>query len=235
MPDLSFRFKKFKCKHGRSSMKIGVDAVLIGAWADISGRFILDVGTGCGIIALMCAQRNPLAQICAIDIHEDSIVEANENFSNSLWSENIKAKLEYFDNITLGSFDLIISNPPFFNSGVDNPEGSRQIARHQHSLSPQILLSHGSQLLNPNGRIAMIVPAEQCDFLIEYSLSHDLRPERICYVRGHENSVVKRVMLQFIKSDKEVLPEIENLTLEASRGVPTEEYRSLCKDFYLKF
>ena len=87
MSENVFRFKQFSCSHGRSAIKIGVDGVLAGAWADVSGcSDILDVGTGCGLIALMCAQRNPTARVLAIDIHRDSVEEAAGNFSNSLWS-----------------------------------------------------------------------------------------------------------------------------------------------------
>lgn len=87
----TFRFKRFDCTHGGGSMKIGVDAVLVGAWADVSGaRHIIDVGTGCGVIALMCAQRAPEAMITAIDIDEASVAEASGNFAASPWRSGFR-------------------------------------------------------------------------------------------------------------------------------------------------
>ena len=113
MRESLFHFKKFSCHHGLGSIKIGVDAVLIGAWADVSHVVhALDVGTGCGVIALMLAQRNDTALIDAIDIDADAIGQANQNFKESPWSDRLKASLERYNDILLKQYDLIISHPP---------------------------------------------------------------------------------------------------------------------------
>ncbi|MDE5713403.1 MAG: methyltransferase, partial [Muribaculaceae bacterium] len=91
MKDGLFHFKKFSVSHTRSSMKVGVDGVLIGAWASTCAGDILDAGTGCGVIALMLAQRNPDSKVLAIDVDKPSIDEASENFINSPWGDRIEA------------------------------------------------------------------------------------------------------------------------------------------------
>ncbi|MFM9945776.1 MAG: 50S ribosomal protein L11 methyltransferase, partial [Bacteroidia bacterium] len=88
-----FRFKQFAVCHGNSSMKVGTDAVLLGAWAEIkNSKIILDIGTGSGIIALMMAQKNKKTIIKGIDIDEKSIVEAKHNFEQSPWKQRLEAK-----------------------------------------------------------------------------------------------------------------------------------------------
>ena len=235
MRDTTFRFKQFSCKHGQSSMKIGVDAVLLGAWANVDGKRILDVGTGCGVIALMCAQRNEKAKILSIDIDAPSVAEANENFEASPWGDRLEVENINFIDLIDRQFDLIISNPPYFDAGVSNLESPRLKARHKDQLSPESLLLHGSKLLAVKGRIAMIVPADQLDRLMEISLSADLFLRRGCRVRGHRGVEVKRVLLEFQKGTIPSTPYLDELTLEETPGEPTQQYLDLCRDFYLKF
>lgn len=235
MNDSIFRFKHFCCRHSHSSMKIGVDAVLIGAWADVSGLRILDVGTGCGVIALMCAQRNPDAEIFAVDIDNDSVDEAAYNFSVSPWASRLKVFLENYNDISLKNIDLIISNPPFYDAGISNPDSPRLIARHQGLLSPERLFLKGKELLSENGRIAVIVPYGQYKKLVSYALKHEMYLNRICFVKGHSDAPVKRALLEFIKIPLDVIPHFEEIVLEDINRNPTEQYIGLCKDFYLKF
>jgi tRNA1Val (adenine37-N6)-methyltransferase len=116
-----FRFRQFQVCDQQSTMRVGTDAVLLGAWAcpPENGR-ILDIGTGCGILALMMAQKSNAA-ITAIDIHQESIQEAKENFSRSPWPNRLSAKhtgIAEFSESHQSKFNYIISNPPFFNNSL---------------------------------------------------------------------------------------------------------------------
>lgn len=259
-----FRFKQFECRHAQSSMKIGVDAVLIGAWVDVVNRQkILDVGTGCGVIAMMCAQRNSNASIVGIDIDEKSIGEAKLNFLNSPWSNRLSAvNKNYISILDDEKFDLIISNPPYFDSGVNEPDTPRLRARHKDVLSPENLLKYGNRHLSENGIIAMIIPYEQGTMLIDYALKCGFILRRGIVVKGREELPPKRILLEFNKdtggtskedelqiklratqavnnhiSDdiKHLISGLEILILEEKIGIPTHQYKMLCKDFYLKF
>ena len=132
-----FRFKQFTIQHQRSSMKVGTDAVLLGAWCELDGaRRVLDVGTGCGVIALMVAQRTTEADIWAIDIDSASVDEARENFLHSPWSDRLQVRQEDFNNLAdADGFDLIVTNPPYYNENVLPPDAVRSAARHTHALS----------------------------------------------------------------------------------------------------
>lgn len=217
-------------------MKIGVDGVLIGAWADVSGAHtILDAGTGCGVVALMCAQRNAGAYVYAIDIDQASIDEAAGNFSNSPWGARMHALMERFGDCRTRRYDLIVSNPPYFDSGVSHPDTSRLKARHKDELSPEILITVGPDMLAPGGKISMIVPSDQTENLLMIAEANGLGLVRLCRVKGHPTAPVKRTMLEFSNTPGPSMPEESGLTLELSPGTPTEQYRHLCKDFYLKF
>lgn len=239
-----FRFKQFSVSHHRSAMKVGVDGVLVGCWADVrDAKRILDVGTGCGVIALMMAQRAPEAEITGIDIDRDSVEEAVENIVASPWSSRIMISQDSFSaefcsrSVGEGKFDLIVSNPPYFDSGLANASTPREVARHQGDLSPHTLLSLSCRLLSDGGRLAMVVPLEVADDVEATAAVCGYQLERKCYVRGHANAPWKRMLLQWRHGGETAssAPAIGHLTLEISPGVPTDEYRTLGKDFYLKF
>ncbi|MDE6792631.1 MAG: methyltransferase [Muribaculaceae bacterium] len=243
-----FYFKKFAVSHSRSSMKVGVDGVLIGAWANPDGERILDVGCGSGLISLMMAQRNPYAEIIGIDIDKPSVEEAYQNFAISPWKDRLRCFLLSFDEVEATDlfpgkgFDLIVSNPPFFDSGIKILDNSRKIARHKGSLSPEILINKAACLLNPRGKLAMVVPVQYSDYLLIAAKNSHLLPKRITYVRYHDTSTIKRVLLEFGLQSEFILNnmnpsdlEENSLTMFNSDGTPTIAYRNLCHNFYLKF
>lgn len=243
-----FKFKKFSICHNRSAMKVGVDGVLVGCWTDVSeAGTILDVGTGCGLIALIMAQRQPGALITAVDIDLPSAEEAAHNFAASPWNERLKLihgsfSKDLYDNSddcdNNLKFDLIISNPPYFNSGITQVNTPRERARHQGELSPASLLNDSISLLNVGGSVAIVIPADYSAVIEDIACSLGYTLTRKCLVRGHAGAPFKRVLLQW-KLFNESVPEYicceQMLTLEISSGNPTDDYRRLCKDFYLKF
>lgn len=239
-----FRFKQFSVSHHRSAMKVGVDGVLIGCWADTEdAKRILDVGTGCGLIALIMAQRVADAMVDAIDIDLPSIEEASENFSTSQWSERLRAILCNYSDVRLllkedDGYDLIVSNPPYFDSGISEIVTAREKARHQGDLSPLSLLCEAKKFLKPGGSVAMVFPSELSSALEEEAQILGYSLMRKCLVRGHKEAPYKRVLIQW-KYQKRLSGQqkisSEYLTLESSIKIPTDGYRSLCKDFYLKF
>jgi len=242
-----FSFKQFDVCHERSALKVGVDGVLIAIWTCYNDGFspvsVLDVGCGCGLISLICAQRFPNATIDAIDIDIPSVVEANDNFRASPWGDRLRAvSADYIDFAnarnkadSFRGYDLIISNPPFFDSGV-TPATAREVARHGDSLSPLSLIAVGSRLLSDSGRISLIAPADQEDKIITEASAYGLKSLRITRVRGNEVAPFKRVLMEFRRADDAGIACVaDTLTLEKSPGVPTKEYLVIGRDFYLKW
>lgn len=254
MKERIFRFKQFSVSHLHSAMKVGVDGVLIGAWASCKGSRMLDVGCGCGLISLMLAQRNKNAIVAGIDIDCPSVKEAETNVNNSDWSDRIIILKRSFDEFVLAcinnknNFDLIVSNPPFYDCGLVSPTTPRELSRHQATLSPILLIKEGVKILENGGKLALIAPSDMDTQLINEADCSDLLVHRICYVRNHPHAQEKRVMIEFVKGTKpdlkknpfcknicEGIEKKEHLTLFDPDGQPTEAYRNLCKAFYLKF
>ncbi len=234
--DKPFRFKQFEIHQSRSAMRVGTDAVLLASWAETShAKHILDVGTGTGVIALMCAQKNSEAFVEAIEIHEGSAEDARSNFELSLWKNRLKAHQGDFLKIVSGEkFDLIISNPPYFSDSLRASNPGRNTARHDDSLPADAFLKQSKSLLTPNGIIALILPKSQLARWVEEAAKYNLRPSRICHVFTLAYKDATRVMVEFELNTIEE-PRMESILIEKNPGEFSEAYKQLTREFYMKW
>jgi tRNA1Val (adenine37-N6)-methyltransferase len=230
-----FRFKQFEVAQDRCAMKVGTDGVLLGAWMPIRevDRRLLDIGTGTGLIALMAAQRSPQSRIVALDLLEECVAQARENADNSPWGDRIETRQGDVLGFESEPFDLIFSNPPYFESSLHSPDAARNVARHTDTLSLKGLLEAVLRLLSPGGRFAVILPVEQADRLVRLA-ALDLWLERRCDVQTTPTSSPRRSMLLFSREEPRQRRE-ERLLIQHSPENYSEEYRALVADFYLKF
>ena len=230
-----FQFKQFTIHQQRSAMKVGTDGVLIGAWASVrvNDRTILDIGTGTGLIALMLAQRNPEAEVVAVDIDSESAAQARDNVAASPWSDRVTVEeCAVQDFVSDLKFDLIVSNPPYFVDSQKCPDGSRNTARHTDTLSFSELMKAAERLLAPDGRFAVIVPAESAMSVIAAGNMHLVRR---CDVRTKPSAQPKRVMLEFSPRFEGAALREELTIGDGTNGGYSPEYVALTRDFYLKF
>lgn len=237
-----FRFKKFDVMNNRSAMKVNTDGVLLGAAMTVlpDDKRCLDVGTGTGTIALMAAQR---LQACysedymvdAVEIDEASADEASINFRNSLWKDHLNSyncPLNSFHQIPEGGYDLIFSNPPYFEDSLHAPEFRRNNARHTAgSLSYRDIFEFASDNLSERGRISMILPADQETHIRRYAGSCGFYMFRIIRIRTVPRKAPCRIITEFSRC-RCGTPSDEMLTIQ-NEGRYTEDYLSLTHDFYL--
>ena len=238
-----FQFKQFKVDQDHCAMKIGTDAVLLGAWASINHQpqSILDIGAGTGIIALQLAQRSDAKTIDAIEIDEDAHEQCTDNFEQSSWGDRLfcyHASVQEFASEVEDKYDLIVSNPPFFetpkvlNSQKRKTPKARAIARFTDTLPFKHLVVCVAHLLSEIGIFAAILPEQETASFIEIAKSNNLFLQRICNVRGTQTAPVKRCLLEF--SFKKTVAGSEKITIEISRHKYTQEYKNLVSDFYVK-
>jgi len=229
-----FHFKEFSIRHDRCAHKVGTDGVLLGAWVDVDNtKRILDVGTGSGVIALMLAQRTPPdTHIDAIDISSADCEQAQENVGNSPWPEKVSIKNTSFQELDAEPYDLIISNPPYFiHSAKPSVEG-RVRARHaEESLPPQELLRHTKRLLDPKGKLCLILPVTEAQSFIAQSQLSGMHCTRLCDFRSRSGKPVERLLIQLHLHSFET--QKEELVLYDYEEVWTTDYKNLTRDFYL--
>jgi len=225
-----FRFQQFDINQSSDVFRVGTDAVLLGALSNvINAKQILEVGTGTGIISLMLAQRNPNANILAIDINSEAVQISQNNFSNSPFSDRIKSQLQDFKNLeTDEKFDLIISNPPYFE--INNSEKDI-LARQRLELDFSDLIQKASQLLSDEGLFSVIIPFDSEKEFTQMCLNNNLFLQRKIIIKGIQNAEPKRVVLEYSLKQSETI--VENFVIEKSPRVYSDEYLELTKDFHL--
>lgn len=228
-------------------MKIGTDSILLGAWADPGDGFgkgppslhgaphtVLDIGTGTGVLAVMMAQRFPAVRVTGLEIDQAAADQANENFARSPWPDRLSCvHADARTWSTCDRFDLIISNPPFFDHGLRSPNPRRRTARHTDQLATAELLSAARRVLTPTGRLCLIYPFRQRDELVEAAANHGLYPEVECRVRPSPRHDPHRVLLRFSAEEADE-PECSELPIETARHHYTPQYAALARPFLLK-
>ncbi|MBJ7880107.1 tRNA1(Val) (adenine(37)-N6)-methyltransferase [Gelidibacter salicanalis] len=239
-----FQFKQFTVYQNRCAMKIGTDSVLLGAWASLDANpySILDIGAGTGVLALMMAQRSAAELIDAIEIDDAAYVQCVDNFEQSPWADRLfcyhAALDEFVEDLSDDesgmddSYDLIISNPPFYTDTYKSDNQQRDLARFADAMPFRHLIESVSKLLSKQGLFSVIIPfSEEKDFMVLASKEH-LYPQRILRVKGTPESEIKRSLIEFSFQETTVNP--KELVIETARHQYTEDYIALTKDFYLK-
>ncbi len=231
-----FRFKQFTVHHDRCAMKIGTDGILLGAWATGShARRILDIGTGCGVIALMLAQRFPAAQVAAVELDPAASEQAAANFSESPFRDRLtltQSSVQDFQ--VVAPFDLVVSNPTWFPDGPKSPDTKRSLARHNDSLTLNELATEAVRMLSPNGRLSIILPIETAQPFCNLARNVDLHCVRQCRVRSTPDSKPRRMLLEFSNQGGPEELTVQELVVETARHEYSEAYAALAKEFLLK-
>ncbi len=233
-----FQFKQFTVHQDRCAMKIGTDAVLLGAWCPIDNQpfSVLDIGSGTGILSLMIAQRSHATQIDALEIDEDAYEQCVENFENSSWSDRLfcfHAGLDEFVDEPEDEYDIIISNPPFYSENFKTNDSQRDLARFQDAMPFEDLIEAADLLLSENGIFAVIIPFKEEENFIDFCAKVELYPIKITHVKGAYNTPIVRSLLAFKRFELPILT-ADELVIEISRHEYTNAYIELTKDFYLK-
>ena len=214
-------------------MPVSTDGVLLGAWIDLNtANSVLDIGTGTGLLTLMCCQRKSQLTVSAIDIHTQALEAAQSNFESSRWSNRIKLHkgdiLKYqFDH----PFDTIICNPPYFTSGAQSGNNARATARHTDTLDHSALLHRCWQLLSENGQASFILPVKEGEKFIDIAMAIGWHLHKKCSIKSTAHKAAHRLLFQLGKQDKTY--QEEQLTIHTGNQY-SQAFTELTRDFYLK-
>ncbi len=238
MSNATFAFKQFEIKQDKCAMKVGTDAVLLGAWIIPNGSTkILDIGTGTGIIALMLAQKSN-AHIDAIDMDKGAFEQAGINVGESIFKNKISVYHQSFQEFSKQpdkKFDLIVTNPPYFVDSLKNSDSNRSNARHADVLPNADLISGVKNILTPKGKFCLILPKKEAEKFRELAEQKGLHLSKLLRVRTRlDKEEEKRHLMQFEFNPTEFSE--STLVIEKDeRKSYTEEYKNLTKDYYMHF
>lgn len=226
-----FVFKQFEILQDKEVFRVGTDGVVLGALCNGEGAVrALEVGCGTGLISLMLAQRFSSAVFDALDINTKAVEIAGQNFSNSPFANRLNVvEINYNDFESVEKYDLIVSNPPYFES-----DSSKDlIARHQVLLSFQQLIYKSARLISDTGILSVIIPCDDAENFITIAEYNNLYLIRKIDIYGIKGGKLKRNILEFSRELSELV--LEELVLEKEKRIYSDEYRELTKDFHPMF
>jgi tRNA1Val (adenine37-N6)-methyltransferase len=236
IPVQMFSFKQFTIHQNRTAMKVCTDACVLGAYADVgeAGR-MLDIGTGTGLLALMAAQRNPIATIDAVEIDDAAFEQAGENAAASPFANRVTSiheRIQNFDSEFL--YDRILTNPPFYTNHLRSPDAAVNRALHTDDLSVEDLLAAVVRLMKPDGQWWVLLPPYEAGKLAELAQQSGLWPFRRLSLRHHAQKFPFRVITGFSYNRGGVTDETLDI-YETDGRTYTANFRALLGDFYLIF
>ena len=231
----AFDFQQFRVQHDRCAMKVGTDGVLLGAWVSVAGvTRALDVGTGSGVIALILAQRTRgLAHVDGVEMREADALQAQENVAASPWPHAVTIHNGRVQDFTgHAPYDLLVCNPPFFSNSFLPPTVARQQVRHTQTLTANDLLLAAARLLQPDGRLAVILPTREGDACNQLAQAAGWHLVRTLAFFSRPGKAQERWLIEW--SRKPASAQAQELYLyEDDTPAWSKDYRALTQDLYL--
>ena len=218
-------------------MKVGTDGVLLGAWSSVpgSGSRVLDIGTGTGLIALMIAQRSRDVWVDALEIDPSSARQANENIQNSPWKDRMKCIHSSFQDYSSQSkyqYDQIICNPPFFSASTKTPSQSKNLARHDDSLSLGDIFTGSLSLMKETTIISLILPVQKEAQVFDLITEHQMYCRRLTRVIPAPGKSTNRLLLELSLIPGKCIE--DDLCIEmGKRHQYSDQFKNLVDEFYL--
>lgn len=247
MPNTFFQFKQFLLHQDRCAMKVTTDGCLFGAWvAEMANRTltasygkdepgVLDIGTGTGLLSLMFAQKNRNAIIEAIEIDEKAAEQARENAGHAPWSDRIHVvQADVKEHAFNHSFDIIISNPPFYEKELTAPGHRKNIAHHGEGLLLEDLFQIIQMNLAPEGRFFVLLPFKREKEILPLLTRCRLDALQMVVVKQSTSHAPFRVMVEGTHcGETDIAPVHTELSIRNEINAYTPEFKWLLDDFYL--
>lgn len=230
-----FQFKTFRIDQERCGQKVSTDACILGAWVPIREHVhrVLDIGCGTGLLSLMLATRNANICVDAVEIDAAAAAQAKENVEHSIFHD--RCSVHHCDIAQYSvqyKYDLIVCNPPFFDCDLKGNNHQRNLARHNDTLSWQLLTATFERFLTPEGYAAILLPPESTQNFSAIAQPAGWQPSEQLFIRHTVQSPVKRIVSTYEKTLTRSRQENE-LAIKDQAGDYTSEFKDLLRPFYL--
>lgn len=231
-----FTFKQFFVAHDRCAMKVGTDGILLGAWAPVAGvKRVLDIGSGSGLLALMLAQRTePHVTLDAVELDAQAAEQAAENIAESPWPSRVRVEcadiLSWAPEQT-ARYDLIVSNPPYYEPGVECATPEREQARYTGSLDHCALLTCAANLISEEGFFCVVLPESTGNAFIKKALEMGWYLRLRTDIAETEGRPPHRVLLALSPKEGECFN--DRIVIRGPDQRYSEDYTALTQAFYL--
>ncbi len=241
-----FQFKQFTIHQNQTAMKVCTDACVLGAWASAErlqlppNPRILDIGTGTSLLTLMAAQNHPTAQLDAVEIEPNAFGQATENVKNSPFANRIQVYETAIQEFRPShSYDLILTNPPFFTNHLRSPNAATNRALHTDTLSFPHLVVAVDRLLKPYGQWWVLLPPYETSQLDQLAATLGLHPFERLLLRHNARKAPLRHITGYSRQPQLLQTNILTIYEPDGRNPTREQYtdafRQLLRPFYLIF
>ncbi|AOM39238.1 tRNA(1)(Val) (adenine(37)-N(6))-methyltransferase TrmN [Xenorhabdus hominickii] len=242
-----FTFKQFFVGHDQCAMKVGTDGVLLGAWAPVyNKKRCLDIGCGSGLIALMIAQRTSEdTLIDAVELDACAAMQAADNVQQSPWSSRITVYQQDIHDFVRHNmqqnvlrpnstqYDLIVSNPPYFEPAIACRNEARNQARYTESLTHKGLLECVRGLITPTGLFCVVLPYDIGEFFERMASDLTWFTHFRVNIRDRQDKPLHRLLLGLSLQKQET--QVSEITIRSLDGIYADEFRQLVTDFYFYY
>jgi tRNA1Val (adenine37-N6)-methyltransferase len=236
MPNPYFQFKQFTIHQDRCAMKVSTDGCILGAWFAEKIRdytYILDIGSGTGLLMLMLAQKLK-SEIHGIEIDLESFRQLKENIGHNKWKDKCRVMIGDVRSFTFSQrYDFIISNPPFHENQLETANTRKNLARHSSSLTLEDLAKTADRNLAADGSFGVLLPYYRADHFIGLAASHHLYLSEQLLVRQTPGHDYFRAILHFTRQTLHPV-QSHSLTIQEKSGIYTSAFTELLQDYYLK-
>jgi len=193
----------------RDGYRFSIDAVLLADFVQCKdGQMIIDLGTGCGIIALMLAIRHPGVQLVGVEIQDELARTAAANVHANRLEDRIRILHQDIKELHIQQVpDLVhqvVCNPPYrrVKSGRLNPDRRKAGARHEIFARLADFVDAAARMLQLSGRLSCIYPAERLTDLIDHLRQANLEPKRLRLVHSKREEGARLVLITAAKGGR---------------------------------
>lgn len=225
---------QIKVLQPKSGYRFSIDAVLLANYITTKpGDVVLDVGTGCGIIPVITAYRNPGAVIIGLEIQQALADIAKTNVTENHMEDRITIKCGDLKDISPSMLkapvDMVVSNPPYrkIDTGRINPNRQRAIARHEIKASIADVISAANKMLKTRGKFCVVYPAVRMIDLLVSMREWKIEPKKIIFIHSKRDTEAILILVEGIKNGRPGLKTAPPLFIYEQNGRYTKAVEAM--------